>query len=103
MTTETVALPEAGTRIHPSNWPVDDWIDVIAAAYNEQGRAHAFGPDYHDFLGCWSLDSGWELVVDENIEKLAELLDRTDCPIHVVRSFRSDLIEFLVANGVTAS
>ena len=103
MTTETVALPEAGTRIRPNGWAPDEWLDVLHAAFDEDGDAKAFGPDHNDFLGCWHLGSGWELVVDENIEKLHALVSNGSFPLHLTTRTRHLIAEYLVANGVTVS
>jgi len=103
MDNETVLLPEAGTRIHPVGWANGEWIDVLGAAYNKAGYPRVFGTDETGRLDSWNVGSGWELVVDENIEKLFELLDGDDCPTHVMSYERREFAEYLARNGVTVT
>ena len=106
MTTETVALPEAGTRIRRKIWSEGAWVDVIAAALDEVGSVKVFGTDETGYTGLWSTTCDWELVVDENIEnvvKLTELLDRAECPLYLAAQTPHRIAEYLVANGVTVS
>jgi len=97
-----VPLPEVGTRIRPTGWGDREHLDVLYAAYNHAGKARTFGTDETGRLDSWNVGMGWELVVDENIERLVSLMDGNDCPAHVISYERREFAEYLVRNGVTA-
>ena len=103
MTTETVVLPEAGTRIRRKIWSEGAWVDVIAAALDDVGSVKVFGTDETGYTGLWSTTCDWELVVDENIEKLHALVSNGSFPLHLTTRTRHLIAEYLVANGVTVS